>query len=160
MDDRLEGKKILAVDDEADVLETLGELLPMCQLETASSFEDAWNKLGNDYYDLAILDIMGVDGYRLLDLANGRNVPAVMLTAHAMTSDNIMKSIKNGATYFLPKEEMADIASHLNDIFESIEKGKNPWRSWPDRLGAFFERRFGPDWKDKDKEFWEQYLYY
>jgi len=34
-------------------------------------------------FDIAILDIMGVDGYGLLRVAKERGVVAVMLTAHA-----------------------------------------------------------------------------
>ncbi|MBN1848571.1 MAG: response regulator [Deltaproteobacteria bacterium] len=156
---RLQGKKILIVDDEPDVLETLEELLTMCKIETASTFDEAWNLLGTHYYDLAILDIMGVQGYRLLELANEREIPAVMLTAHAMDPDNVVKSFHEGAAYFLPKDEMANIVSYLNDILEAKEKGKSTWEKWLERLGAFFDARFGPDWQAKDKEFWDKYMY-
>lgn len=37
----LEGKRVLAVDDEPDVLESLAELLPMCRVDKAGSFEKA-----------------------------------------------------------------------------------------------------------------------
>ena len=37
----LEGKRILIVDDEPDVLETLLELLDMCNIDTAPDFETA-----------------------------------------------------------------------------------------------------------------------
>lgn len=160
MENRLEGKKILVVDDEADVLESLEELLSMCKVETAGTFEAAWEKLGTQYYDFAILDIMGVEGYRLLELANERKVPAIMLTAHALTPDNVVRSIKEGAAYFLPKEEMAGIVSHMNDVIDAMDKGQNTWKRWLDRLGAFFDGRFGPDWKADDKEFWVKYIYY
>ena len=36
----LKGKKILVVDDEKDVLDMLVELLDMCRIDTASSFEE------------------------------------------------------------------------------------------------------------------------
>ena len=35
----LENKKILIVDDEPDVLETLADLLDMCRIDTALDFE-------------------------------------------------------------------------------------------------------------------------
>ncbi|MBW1924610.1 MAG: response regulator, partial [Deltaproteobacteria bacterium] len=82
-DGLLEGKKILVVDDEADVLQVLEELLPMCRLSKAASFEQARDLLESEPFDLAVLDIMGVDGYKLLEIANSKGVPAVMLTAHA-----------------------------------------------------------------------------
>jgi DNA-binding response OmpR family regulator len=57
----LKGKKILVVDDEPDVLESLVELLDMCKIDTALSFEEGKKLLETDNYDIAILDIMGVD---------------------------------------------------------------------------------------------------
>ena len=41
MSDLLEGKAILIVDDEPDVLEALGELLDMCVIDYAGDFETA-----------------------------------------------------------------------------------------------------------------------
>jgi hypoxanthine-guanine phosphoribosyltransferase len=38
---RLMGKRVLIVDDEMDVLETLAELLSMCTVTKASSFNEA-----------------------------------------------------------------------------------------------------------------------
>ena len=37
----LKGKKILIVDDEADILETLTDLLDMCMTETIKDFDTA-----------------------------------------------------------------------------------------------------------------------
>ena len=59
----LEGKRILIVDDEPDVLDTLADLLPMCVVTKASNFEQAKDLLESQYFDMAILDIMGVQGY-------------------------------------------------------------------------------------------------
>ena len=59
----LDGKRVLAVDDEQDILDTLVDLLPMCELVTAPSFEEARELLKSQQFDLVILDIMGVDGY-------------------------------------------------------------------------------------------------
>ena len=153
----LEGKKILIVDDEPDVLETLKDLLTMCALVEATSFDKAKELLETQYFDMAILDIMGVDGYKLLEIANERKVIAVMLTAHALSPDNIVKSYKEGAASYVPKDEMANITTFLNDILEAKEAGKSFWWRWYDRLGSFCETRFGPDWQDKDKEFWENF---
>ena len=37
----IKGKRVLIVDDEKDVLDTLVDLLSMCKLDTASTFEQA-----------------------------------------------------------------------------------------------------------------------
>ena len=157
---RLEGKKILIVDDEPDVLETLEELLSMCDVSKASSFEEAKNLLEFEYFDLAILDIMGVEGFELLAIAREKGVRAVMLTAHALSPENIVKSYKEGAASYLPKEEMANIATFLEEILEAKEKGKHFWWRWLDRWGVYYDNKFGEDWKDKDKEFWDKFRYY
>ncbi len=83
--DILAGKKILVVDDEPDILETLSELLDMCEVDTASSFLEAVTLLKKNVYHLAILDIMGVKGYDLLEATCKLNIPSIMLTAHALT---------------------------------------------------------------------------
>ncbi len=147
-------KRVLIVDDEPDVLETLEQLLPMCDVVKASSFDEAKEFLESQYFDIAILDIMGVDGYKLLDIANERNVMAVMLTAHALSVDNTVKAFKEGAASYVPKEEMPNITTYLNDILEAKQKGKKFWWRWIDRFASFYDQKFGPDWRDKDKEFW------
>ena len=155
----LDGKRILLVDDEPDVLDTLEDLLPMCETVKASNFKAAKEFLETQYFDMTILDIMGVEGFQLLEIANQREVTAVMLTAHALSPDNIVKSYKEGAASYLPKEEMVNIVSFLNDILEAKEQGKSTWGRWYDRLGSFFEKKFGEDWQKDEKDFWENFPY-
>ena len=84
----LDNKRILAVDDEPDVLDVLRaettSAAPKCLFETATTFEQARKLLASWSYDLLILDIMGVRGFDLLELATVRDIPIpkqVMLTA-------------------------------------------------------------------------------
>ena len=156
----LEGKKILVVDDEPDVLETISDLLPMCQVVKAAGFEEAKALLKTQSFDMAILDIMGVEGYALLEIANNKEVTAVMLTAHALSPDSIVKSYKEGAASYIPKEEMVNIVAFLNDILEAQRRGKNVWGRWLERLDAYLAKRFGHDWQKNDKEFWEKFPFY
>ena len=158
--DLLEGKRILIVDDEPDVFETLKELLPMCNLAEASSFEEAKSFLEKESLDMAVLDIMGVDGYKLLEIANEKKVPAVMLTAHALSVEDTVRSFKGGAASYVPKEEMVHIAAFLEDILVARKSGKNLLSRWFERLGSFYDKKFGPDWQKNDKEFWEKYKYW
>jgi DNA-binding NtrC family response regulator len=156
----LENKKILIVDDEPDVLDSLEELLDMCSLVRAQSFEEANTLLETREFDIAILDIMGVDGYQLLETAKKNKVVAVMLTAHALSPDNIKKSYLGGACSYIPKEEMINIETFLMDVLTAKKEGKNPWTSWYKRLASFCEKKFGPDWDKDEKEFWEKMIYY
>jgi DNA-binding NtrC family response regulator len=152
--DLLTGKKILIVDDETDILETLEESLSMCKVVRASTFVEAKEMLESGNFDVAILDIMGVRGYDLLKIANLRNIPALMLTAHAFTPDNMIKSVKEGAVSYVPKEEMGHIEDFLKDIFAAKAKGESPWVAWQKRLpSSYFQTRFGAAWKNADQEF-------
>ena len=54
----IKGKKILIVDDEKDVLDVLSELLDICKVDTVLSFEEGKKLLEDNFYDLAILDII------------------------------------------------------------------------------------------------------
>ena len=156
-DDLLTGKKILVVDDEPDIIESIVELLPMCEFDKASSFEEARDLLETRHYDMVILDIMGVDGYRLLDMANEKKMIAVMLTAHALSVEDTIKSYKKGAASYLPKDQITDIRLFLLDILEAKAKGESFWWRWLDRMGAFYEKKFWPDWRDKNKDFWKSF---
>jgi len=149
----LVGKRILIVDDETDVLETLEDLLPMCEVVKASSFDEAEVLLQAQHFDMAILDIMGVAGFKLLEMANRKSIMAVMLTAHALSPDTLMQSYREGAASYIPKEKMNDIEIFLNDILEAKQKGRSPWWRWFERFGSFFEKRFGFRWPGKDKPF-------
>ncbi|MBL7176827.1 MAG: universal stress protein [Desulfobacteraceae bacterium] len=153
----LDGKRILIADDEPDVLETLEELLPMCDVVNASTFYDAKELLENRSFDMAILDIMGINGYELLDIAKDKKVTTVMLTAHALSPQHLIKAHKKGAASYVPKDEMAEITTYLKDILEAEEKGRSSWWRWLDRLGSYFDKVFGPDWQKEEKTFWDQF---
>jgi len=153
----LKGKKVLLVDDELDVLETLGDLLSMCHIVKASNFDDAKKTLEHQVFDLAILDIMGVDGYNLLEIAIRKKVITVMLTAHALSPRDTVKSFRGGAAYYIPKDRMKDMVMYLTDILEAKEKGERFWWRWLDRFGSYYDKKFGPDWRKGDEEFWRNF---
>jgi DNA-binding NtrC family response regulator len=154
----LEGKKVLVVDDEPDILESLEELLDMCVVVTATTFDQARQLLESQKFDIAILDIMGVDGYGLLNIASKNKIPAVMLTAHAFTADNLVKTIKEGGYSYIPKEEISDITDYLVDALNARQTGENPWGAWQDRLpSSYFEKRWGAAWKAVNKDFQNQF---
>ena len=140
----LSGKTILAVDDEPDVLDTLEELLDMCRVVKKSNYEDAVAYLNSEGPDLAILDIMGVNGFDLLQRCVAKKIDAVMLTANAFTLESLKKSLDLGARAYLPKEKMADIVSFLEDVV-TMEHREN-WQRLFNRLGELLNATFGADW--------------
>ncbi len=155
----LKGKKILIVDDEPDILDQLIELLDISRIDTASSFEEGKRLLEGESYDIAILDIMGVQGFELLKIANEQNIPALMLTAHALSEESLKKSAEYGAAYFAPKDKMHEIELFVADVLEALQKKKSPWEKWFERLGGFYDQRFhGPNWREQEREFWEKKL--
>ena len=150
-DSPLKDKITLVVDDEPDVLETVEEDLDMCLLHKADNYNTAIQYLISYTYDIVILDIMGVNGFELLKTSVERGFPTVMLTAHALTPDALKKSIKLGAVTFLPKDKMPELRSYLEDVV--LGEGKPIWQKLFDKMGDYFNKRFGPDWKEKDKFF-------
>jgi DNA-binding NtrC family response regulator len=151
--DILKGKAILVVDDEPDVLETVAEELDMCLVNKAQEYNIAIQYLLSYTYDIVILDIMGVDGFKLLKTSVERGFPTVMLTAHALTPEALKKSMKLGAVSFLPKDKMSELAKFLSDIV--IGGNKPVWKKLFEKLGSTFDKHFGPDWKERDEFFHE-----
>ncbi len=145
----LDGKLILAVDDESDVLELVSEQLDMCTVHTALDYDTAIQYLLSYSYDFVILDIMGVNGFDLLKQCVHQKIPTLMLTAHALTPDSVKLSMKLGAVSLLPKEELSQLETFLEEVV--LNEGKPVWRKLFDRIGHVFDRRFGPDWKEKDQ---------
>jgi CheY-like chemotaxis protein len=147
----LEGKRILAVDDESDVLNLLEEDIlgtcPACQFDKASSYETAVSKLQSQMYDLVILDIMGVRGFDLLDLAVKRNFKVVMLTAHALIPEALKQSFERKACAYLPKEKLGDIVPFLEDVLRyDYLPG---WKKLLEKLKGYFDAKFPLEWDKK-----------
>lgn len=153
----LENKKVLVVDDETDILETLEELLYMCSVDTATSFEEAIALLRNNAYDVAVLDIMGVKGYDLLKITNEIDIPSLMLTAHALTPDNLKQSIDQGADAYVPKDKLVDISLYIADILTARKEGKKAHVKWFSLLKPVFDKIFGEGWRKKDRDFWDEF---
>jgi DNA-binding NtrC family response regulator len=151
--DLLRNKIILVVDDEVDVVDTVAEVLYMCFLRKAFDYETARKYLMHYTFDLVILDIMGVNGFELLKLAVERGFPAVMLTAYALSRESLEKSIKLGAVSFLPKEKMGKLDEFIADVV--LKEGQPVWGRLFDKLGTFFNKRFGPDWQKRSQFFIE-----
>jgi CheY-like chemotaxis protein len=157
----LNEKRILAVDDEPDVLELVKKDItwaaPDCVVDTAMNFDRARELLASWSYDLAILDIMGVRGFDLLQLATNRDypVPTVMLTAHSFSPESLKKSIELGARAYLPKETLGALVPFLEDVL-TYEYGP-VWRRLLKDFGGVFSKEWGPYWRSPDMLFWEKF---
>jgi len=154
----LNDKKILIVDDEIDILESLEDLLDdMFMVDSASSFEEAVSCLKSNTYDVAILDIMGVRGYDLLEATHNLGIPTLMLTAHALSPDNLKKSIERGADAYIPKDKMVDISMYVEDVLMSRQNKRKKNFKWYAGMMPLFDKFFGEGWRDPEKEFWDEF---
>jgi CheY-like chemotaxis protein len=157
----LNNKRILAVDDEPDILEVLKEEIlsaaPNCDIDTATSYEKAVELLTSWSYDLVILDIMGVRGFDLLQMTASRPnpVPTVMLTAYAFSPESFKQSVELGARAYLPKERLGSIVPFLEDVMK-YEYG-HAWKRTLKVLEGLFAKQWGPYWRSPDSAFWEEF---
>ncbi|HYH84090.1 MAG TPA: PAS domain S-box protein [Pyrinomonadaceae bacterium] len=117
--ERLDGLKVLVVDDEADARDLLRVGLAQCgaEVRTVGSAQEALEAFEKEIPDLLISDIgMPVqDGYGLikrvreLPAERGGRVPAIALTAYARTEDRL-KSLRAGYQMHVPKPvELAEL---------------------------------------------------
>ncbi|OGH98790.1 MAG: hypothetical protein A2104_01390 [Candidatus Melainabacteria bacterium GWF2_32_7] len=122
------GKKILIVDDEQDIVETLKFVLETEGLNciTAYDGEEALNKAKNEKPDLIILDVMlpKINGYKVCRLlkfdAKYKDIPILMVTARSQEED---KSIgeETGADEYITKP--FDIDEVVNIAKQYLNKG-------------------------------------
>jgi CheY-like chemotaxis protein len=155
----LNGKRILAVDDEPDILMVLEEeilqVAPNCKYEKAATYQEAVDKLKSQTYDLVILDIMGVRGFDLLALAVSRNLRVAMLTAHALTPEALKRSFDMKARAYLPKEKLGEIVPFLEDVltYEYLPG----WKRLLEKLKGFFDSKFESDWEKNTGVLWREW---
>jgi CheY-like chemotaxis protein len=156
----LSGKRILAVDDEPDVLTVLEEEISgacsSCHFDKATSYVEASGMLKSQTYDVIILDIMGVGGFDLLNLAVNRNFKVAMLTAHALYPEALKRSIELEARAYLPKEKLGEIVPFLEDILEEAD-GLTGWGGLMNKLEGYFVSRWGEFWKKSEEKFWKDF---
>jgi CheY-like chemotaxis protein len=155
----LNGKRILAVDDEPDVLTVLEEEIlgscPDCKFDKATTYEAASKMLESNTYDVVILDIMGVRGFDLLKLAVNRNLRVAMLTAHALTPEALKRSFEMKARAYLPKEKLGEIVPFLEDVLKY--EYLSGWKRLLEKLKGFFDSKFETDWEKKTGLNWSEW---
>lgn len=157
--DILKGKQILVVDDEPEILEIVSEQLIDSDVTTAHDFQAAKKFILDRRFDLVLLDIMGVNGFELLKLSGQRDIPAAMLTSHAINVESLNKSVQLGAVSFLPKDDLYRLPELVVEILEGLEEGRSHWKKLFDRLGPFFKERLGVSWEDLEKPGSPPYAY-
>jgi DNA-binding NtrC family response regulator len=152
----LNHKKLLIVDDEPDILATLEEEIlqssPDSKIDKASNYEDAAALLKANDYDLVVLDIMGVRGFDLLEIAVTRKLKVAMLTAHALSPEALKKSHDMGASAYLPKEKLGEVVPLLEDML--LNDYTTEWAQLMGKLDDYFKAQWGKDWRKREAIDW------
>jgi DNA-binding NtrC family response regulator len=147
----LKGKRILVVDDEADVIEVARDQLEGSEVVGAQTFSQGKKLIESERFDLVVLDIMGVNGFDLLKICGERQQPAAMLTARSINVESVNQALKYGAVSFLPKDELASLSTMVPEILEGLEQGRSHWGKLFQRLGPLFKEKWGIVWEELDK---------
>ena len=121
--------RILVVDDEEDVRESLGKFLARrinCVMEKAASGEEALDKLKKDSFDLVLLDIKmpGLSGIDVMKETAKFSPQTKFLAISGYDSDDVAdEAIKFGAVDFVTKPQTtATILLKVKDILTKINK--------------------------------------
>ena len=152
----LNHKRLLIVDDEPDVLAVVEEEIfqssPGCKIDKTNNYQEAAQFLKSNEYDLVFLDIMGVRGYDLLEMAVTREFKAIMLTAHAMWPEALKKSHDMGASGYLPKDKLGELVPFIEDVLQNDYK--TAWAQVMKKLDKYFKEQWGNDWREKEVINW------
>jgi two-component system alkaline phosphatase synthesis response regulator PhoP len=123
----MSAKKILIVDDEVDLVETIRFLLEMegYRVLVSGDGEDALNQARRENPHLIILDIMlpKLDGYKVcMELKSDKRykqIPILMLTARAQQKDRII-GMEAGADEYIIKP--FDLAAFIEKVKTYLRK--------------------------------------
>ncbi|MFQ6102856.1 MAG: response regulator transcription factor [Candidatus Glassbacteria bacterium] len=126
-------KRILIVDDEPSILETIKFHLEMSEYEVipASDGMEALKLARAENPDLILLDLMlpRIDGYKVCKMLKMdrrfQRIPVVMLTAKAGSVDEI-EGYQSGADAYLKKPfDLEALSSVVQDMLEKCQGSKN-----------------------------------
>lgn len=124
MEPILNGKIILAVDDEPDFLTVLEkkilEACPKCYFDRVTTYEKAVEMMLIWTYDLILLNATLPRSFDLLERAiiqrGDTNFPVVIVTAHVLSREALAVSFKMGAHAYMPKEGVEEVVPFLEEI--------------------------------------------
>ena len=124
--DRLDGLKVLVVDDEQDTCDLLKMMLERCgaEITIATSAGSALEAMGQTSFDLILSDVgmPGTDGYELMQMIRnlpaerGGRTPAIALTAYARAQDRL-RAFRAGYEMHVPKPiEYAELVTVMASL--------------------------------------------
>jgi CheY-like chemotaxis protein len=147
----LKNKMILAVDDEPDVLTVLEEEIleacPDCTFHKVTTYKEAVERMISLTYDAVILDVIGVQGINLLELAQSRRFPVGLLITYPLTPETLRLPAQGAARAYLPKERIGEIVPFLEDMLKDHYLPE--WKLFFDKIRRFLGNEIEIDWGKK-----------
>ena len=120
------GKRILVIDDDPDLLEILEEEIlaahPDFKVEKAHRFCQAVEKMTCITYDAVILDMTNGYAFKLLQLAQSRHLRVGLLTTYPILPKHPRLPTQMAARAFLSKERLGDVVPFLHKIMDGKTK--------------------------------------
>ena len=126
-------EKILAIDDEEDILNLVRDILTAegFEVETALSAEYGITLLERYTPDLILLDLMlpGMDGWEFLRIIKSderfKDVPVILLTCRGELRDKIL-GLESGASDYITKPFTPDgLIERIRTLLREKENGQN-----------------------------------
>lgn len=119
-------KRVLIVDDEQDIVETLKFLLETEGIECITAFdgEDALNKAKSECPDLIILDVMlpKINGYKVCRLlkfdSKYKKIPILMVTARSQEEDKAIGEETGADEYITKPFNIEDVVSSVKQYLK------------------------------------------
>jgi CheY-like chemotaxis protein len=142
--------KIMVVDDEADIIYMVKEILKRegHEVRGATSGQEALTKLKDDKPDLILLDIMmpDLDGWKTLELIKKeevlKNVPVSMLTAKPLTVETAGRKEIEGLVDYIEKpfskeSLLKKVNYNIIEDLEAIKEKKDKLREVVDEKAVY-----------------------
>jgi DNA-binding NtrC family response regulator len=120
--------KVLLVDDEEDLVDTLAERLALREYEVDAVTDgaDALRHAQTQQHDVAVVDVKmpGMSGIEVLAALKKQkpNLPVILLTGHGSQEDG-QEGMRQGAfAYLLKPTNLHDLMESINNAVEAAER--------------------------------------
>ena len=143
-------KKILLIEDNKDISESIKEYLELedFEIDSCFSWDDGLDQALNKTYDMILLDVMlpKVDGFTIAaKLKEKSDVPIVMITAKDAIDDKLLWFDNGVQDYIVKPFDLRELEARINSIFKRNEKitAYDFWQVYID----LEKRIFTKDWE-------------
>lgn len=126
-------RKILVVDDEPNIVQTLKDRLELNDYDVLTAFngKEGLEIALEEQPDIILLDVIMpiMDGHEMLEtLRNdpeGKNIAVIMLTARSQTEDIVRANVCGIEDYIVKPFDLSELLEKIERIFEN-RKSLNP----------------------------------